>query len=144
MRSLILGVVLLAGVCAPGCGSDAPAAPPGIFFPTVPIGGAYPLALLSGRLEDRSGCLFAAANNERWLLLWPEGYQARMANGRVEVLDGDERLVAREGEEFQVGGGGTEPREVGGAAASEQWATGLTGVDIPERCGDMYWIVSPN
>jgi hypothetical protein len=143
VRFLILGAVLLAGCCAPACGSDAPAAPAGIFFPTVPIGGAYPSALLEGRLEERSGCLFAAADNERWLLLWPEGYSPRIENGRVEVLDGKGSLVAREGKELKVGGGENRPREVGGATASEKWATELTGVDIPERCGDVYWIVSP-
>jgi hypothetical protein len=143
MRSLIVGLVLLGTVAVSACGSDAPAAPSRIFFPTVPVGGAYPMALLSGRLVDRSGCLFAVAHDERWLLLWPEGYRARMANGLVEVLDGNGKLVAREGEEFEVGGGENRPSEVGGAAASEKWASDLTGVDIPERCGDMYWIVAP-
>lgn len=33
--------------------------------------------------------------------------------------------------------------EVGGTSAAEQWASELTGLDIPERCGDLDWIVSP-
>jgi hypothetical protein len=60
------------------------------------------------------------------------------------MLDETGELVARQGGRLRVGGGETRPREVGGSAAAERWATGLTGVDIPEPCGDLYWLVSPS
>ncbi|MFL5736539.1 MAG: hypothetical protein ACJ76P_04295 [Actinomycetota bacterium] len=132
-------------------GSRGPVPPPvvggpggaGIFFPTVPIGNAYPAALISGTLEERNRCLDVGSGREHWLLLWPRGYQARVVNRRVQVSDQDGRLVGRVGDEIELGGGEGRPSETGGAAASERWATELTGVDIPERCGDLYWLVSP-
>ena len=36
------------------------------------------------------------------------------------------------------------PSEVGGAAAAERWASELTGLPMPDRCGHLYWIVSPD
>jgi hypothetical protein len=35
------------------------------------------------------------------------------------------------------------PAGIGGEAKAESSATELTGLDIPERCGDLYWLVSP-
>jgi hypothetical protein len=130
-------------VMAAACAADRPGSPPGIFFPTVPIGDAYPSALMEGVLEVRSGCVFVAAHEDRWLLLWPEGFTTRYTDGELEVLDENGEVVGREGERLRVGGGETNPIEVGGSGAAERWATDLTGVEIPERCGDLYWIVSP-
>lgn len=136
-----LGLAL--SVAAAACAADRPSAPAGVFFPTVPIGDAYPAALMEGVLELRSGCVFVAAHQDRWLLLWPEGFRARFLDGQLEVLDEGGEVVAREGEPLTVGGGETNPIEVGGEVAAEGWATELTGLDIPEHCGDLYWIVSP-
>ena len=138
-RLLVLVLALTACVCA----EDRSAAPPGFFFPTVPIGDEYPAALTDGVLEVRSGCVFIAAHEDRWLLLWPEGYSARRSDGQIEVLDDSGEIVGHEGEPLRVGGGEGRPREMGGEAAAERWASELTGLDIPERCGDLYWIVSP-
>ena len=141
-------VVIAAGVWL---GARGPVPPPvvdgpggaAIFFPTVPIGGAYPAALIHGTLEERNRCLFVGNHREHWLLLWLRGYDARVVNGQVEVADESGQLVGRVGDEVELGGGEGRPIEVGGAAAAESWATDLTGVDIPERCGDLYWIVAP-
>jgi hypothetical protein len=134
---------LVLSVMAVACAADPPSAPGGIFFPTVPIGDAYPSGAMVGILEVRFCCVFIAAHQDHWLLLWPEGFTAQRADGQIEVLDGDGEIVAMEGERLRVGGGETNPIEVGGSGAAERWATDLTGVDIPERCGDLYWIVSP-
>jgi hypothetical protein len=125
------------------CGSTEPVAPDGVFFPTVPIGDAYPAGEIEGVLELQSGCLFVARPEDRWLLLWPEGFTARTAEGDIEVLDEEGDLVARAGDHIRLGGGETNPLEVGGTAQAEDRATELTGQDIPERCGDLYWLVSP-
>lgn len=134
---------LVVGLLAIGCTADQPTAPRGIFFPTVPVSGEYPAGDLSGVLEVRSGCVFIAAVDERWLLLWPEGYTAHYVDGRLSVLDANAEAVGREGEPLRVGGGEGRPREMGGTEAAERWATELTGMNVPERCGDLYWIVSP-
>jgi hypothetical protein len=125
------------------CAGHEPIAPPGIFFPTVPIGDAYPAALMEGMLDVRSGCVFVSDHNESWLLLWPEGYTAQLADGRLDVLDESGDIVGREGGRLRVGGGESNPIEVGGEAAAERSASELTGLDILERCGDLHWIVSP-
>lgn len=139
--SQLLGLLL--AVMAVACAAERPSSPPGIFFPTVPIGDEYPGALIEGVLEVRSGCVFVAAHEDRWLLLWPEGSRHENVDGELEILDENGKVVARAGERLRVGGGETNPIEVGGSGAAERWATDLTGVDIPERCGDLYWIVSP-
>lgn len=94
-------------------------------------------------LVEEDGCLFVSVLEDRWLLFWPEGYTARTAGGRIQVLDGDAEVVGDVGDRLQFGGGESNPIEVGGTAAAEGWASELTGVDIPEKCGDLYWIVAP-
>ena len=142
-----MGIVLrvflaLSLLIVPACGADEPTAPPGIFFPTVPIGDAYPAALIEGVLEERSGCLYVAAHGERSLLLWPEGYTAQRTEGDIAIIDNHGKLVGPVGERVSLGGGQMSPTDVG-ADEAERWASGLTGLDIPERCGDLYWIISP-
>ncbi|MGH2673787.1 MAG: hypothetical protein ACRDHC_12495, partial [Actinomycetota bacterium] len=68
---------------------------------------------------------------------------ARIVDGVVEVLDEDGEFVARDGDPVRFGGGERNPLEMGGEAKAESSATELTGLDIPERCGDLYWLVSP-
>jgi hypothetical protein len=143
VRTIRSSLVLVFAIAVSACGAEEPVAPPGIFFPTVPIGSDYPAALMEGTLQERAGCLFVAAGQDHWLLLWPEGYTARVAKGQLEVSDETGAVVGRVGEPLRVGGGEANPLEVGGAAEAERWATDLTGSDVPERCGDLYWIVSP-
>lgn len=64
-------------------------------------------------------------------------------DGRIEIVNEAGERIGREGDQVRLGGGETRPVEVGGTAEAEQWASELTGLDIPERCGDLYWIVSP-
>lgn len=60
----------------------------------------------------------------------------------IEVLDEEGEVVAREDGPVRFGGG-ERPREMGGAAAAEASAIELTSSRIPERSGDLYWLVSP-
>jgi hypothetical protein len=133
---------LLTAMTAIGCASD-PSAPRGVFFPTVPVSDSYPTALMRGTLLLDDGCLFVTSGSERWLLLWPEGYTARRDGEAIEIFTEDRGPIARVGQPIRIGGGERRPREMGGAAAAERSVTELTGEDIPERCGDLYWIVSP-
>jgi hypothetical protein len=139
-RRVLLALLVLASAA---CAERGPVAPASIFFPIVPIGDAYPAGEIEGTFHERSGCLFVEAHGDRWLLLWPEGASARIVDGAIEVLDEDGEVVAREGGSVRFGGGERNPREMGGAAAAEASATELTGSRIPERCGDLYWLVSP-
>lgn len=40
-------------------------------------------------------------------MIWPNGYVARIAGDRLELLDGEGEVVARTGDHIQVGGGET-------------------------------------
>lgn len=78
-----------------------------------------PVAL---RTEERpsDGCLLAlmggtlARNAETGLgvddlpVLWPFGYAARSEFGRIVLLDETGTVIAREGDQIEVGGGGDE------------------------------------
>ncbi len=134
----VLATVILLAAC-----SQAPVAPPGVFFPTVPIGDAYPAAQFLGSLEVVEGCLFLTDGSERWLALWPEGYRVERRESSIYVRDRSGTVIATEGEQLLLGGGESRGIEVGGTEAAHAWARDLTGQTIPERCGHLYWIVSP-
>jgi hypothetical protein len=61
----------------------------------------------------------------------------------IRVLDRAGEVVGVDGGSIRVGGGEGRPIEMGGGDEADRWAEGLTGGDIPERCGHLYWIVSP-
>jgi hypothetical protein len=142
----VIALVVAGGVChfLAACSDAGPMAPPGVFFPTVPIEDAYPAAEIEGRLVVEDGCIYVTASGERWLLLWPDGYRALDGEGGIQVTTDDGSLVGREGSPVRLGGGETRPDEVGGAGAAEAWASDLTGEQMPDRCGDLYWVVSPS
>ena len=98
------------------------------------MGGEYPAGEIEGTLLVRSGCLFLSRPEERWLLLWPEGFTAREVAGRIEVLDAAGALAVREGEPVRFGGG---------ERRGERAATDLTGQEVPASCGDLLWLVTP-
>ncbi len=66
-----------------------------------------------------------------YLLIWPDDYTWDAARGAV--LDGDDLVVARLGEEVDLGGGTTTLSNI----------TDVLGIRIPISCqGKGYWIVS--
>jgi len=143
----IPALMVAGGVCLflAACSDAGPVAPPGVFFPTVPIEDAYPAAEIDGRLVVEDGCIYVTASDERWLLLWPDGYRAsRDGRGGIQVTTDDGSLVGSEGASVRLGGGETRPDEVGDSDAAEAWASDLTGEQMPDRRGDLYWIVSPS
>ena len=64
VRSIRVSLVVVMALTVAVCGSDEPAALPGIFFPTVPNGDAYPAALMEGVLEEQAGCLYVTVDRE--------------------------------------------------------------------------------
>jgi hypothetical protein len=69
------------------CADLAGDAPAGVYFPTVPIGEAYPAALFEGGLEIDDGCLSLTSHGERWFALWPEAYRTERDGELIRVLD---------------------------------------------------------
>ena len=134
MRVRFISLVVCFAVAASlvACSRVGPSAPDGLFFPTVPRQDAYPAALFSGQLVERSGCLVGGHGGP--VLLWPDGYRARTAqDGRTQVLDENDAVVGTVGENVSLGGG-----HVG--AGFDTGATEQT----PDACGGDYWLVAPS
>ena len=128
--SLVVCLVVATSLVA--CSRAGPSAPDGLFFPTVPRQDAYPAALFSGQLVERSGCLVAGKDGP--VLLWPDGYTARTAqDGRTQVLDENDAVIGTVGENVSLGGGNV-------GASFDTRATGQT----PDACGHVYWLVAPS
>ena len=105
-----LAVVAITGLLA-SC-ADGPPPADLIAIPTSPPTGfqigpqACPGALLEGKLiaDDEFGFVVAHADGFVSAVTWPNGYVARDAERR-ELLDGDGRVVAHEGDLVALGGG---------------------------------------
>ncbi|MBA2363673.1 MAG: hypothetical protein H0V86_09105 [Chloroflexia bacterium] len=118
---------------SPGDGSDATGDGAGVFLPQLkpPPRTVVETAELDGELTGKGGCLEVVDHT----LVWPSDYRARREDGRVEVLDGSGRVVARVGD--RVSGGGGETHSLGGwrlDRRTRRW--------LEERCGEPYWIVA--
>jgi hypothetical protein len=132
----------------PGSGGRRPR---GLFFPTFEYGpgNGFPLALLRGTLVEQDGCLFVfnsyVGGSSSHLVLWPEGYEALLVDGVIEVRDGSGARIGGVGEAVVVGGGEINHLEVGGRSAADRFATGHVG-EIPAACRSehLYWLVSPS
>ncbi len=130
MVSLVVCLVVATSFVA--CSRAGPSAPDGLFFPTVPRQDAYPAALFSGQLVERSGCLVGGKGGP--VLLWPDGYTARTAqDGRTQVLDENDAVIVTVGENVSLGGGNV-------GASFDTAATQQT----PDACGHDYWLVAPS
>jgi hypothetical protein len=133
VRFVSLVVCLVVGTSLVACSRAGPSAPDGLFFPTVPRQDAYPAALLSARLVERSGCLVAGGKAGGLVLLWPDGYTARTGqDGRTQVLDENGTVVGTVGEKVTLGGGG----DVGAFDTP-------TAEQTPDACGHKYFLVAP-
>ena len=134
--------VMILALLSSTCGAQEANAPPGLFFPTYEPGGAVPTGIIEGSLEEKDGCLFVTSGSDRWLLLWPDGYSAMRADGAIEISNENDRVIGRTGGPIRLGGGEARPIEVGGVAAVDAWAEGLTGENAPEKCGHQYWLAT--
>ena len=133
VRFVPLVACLIAATSLVACTRAGPSAPDGLFFPTVRRLDAYPSALLSGRLQERSGCLVAPGRKGS-VLLWPDGYTASTGQqGRMQVLDENGTVIGRVGEKVALGGG-----EVGASFDTRAFQ------QTPEACGHHYWLVAPS
>ncbi len=88
--------------------SVTPIATPAIAITTAPVANAVCMeALMSGRLtrDARTGLGVTASDGQQMAVEWPFGYSARNDGGRLALVDDTGKVVAREGDEIQVGGG---------------------------------------
>jgi hypothetical protein len=133
VRFVSLVVCLAVATSLAACSRGEPSAPEGVFFPTVPRQDAYPTALLSAQLVERSGCLVTSGKGSV-LLLWPDGYTARIGqDGRTQVLDENGTVVGTVGEKVTLGGG-----NVGASFDTQAFQ------QTPDACRHRYWLVSPS
>ena len=138
MRQMRVRFVSLAAclVIAPllvACTRTEPSAPDALFFPTVRRLDAYPSALLTSQLVERSGCLVGGGKGGSGLL-WPDGYTARTGpDGWTQVLDENGTVVATVGEPLMLGGG-----EVGASFDTTAYQ------QTPDACSHHYWLVAPS
>lgn len=120
LRGALALLVLLGG----GCGDSPVSGPPTngvsddnsmntVPVPTWTTGGWEEAALggtLRGRVTDDLACLWLDHGdpNKRRPIMWPPGYRVRRNNASdpFEVLNGAGQVIAREGEDVSLTGGG--------------------------------------
>jgi hypothetical protein len=110
----------------------------GLFFATKPEENFGMEALYRGPLVVREGCVLIGSAGNYTVPVWPDGFTTEHdGSGRLLVRDG-ERVVATEGERFEMAGGyiaefqpegKVEPKE-DQLLRVEEWL----GYAIPERC----------
>lgn len=108
-----LGATLLVAVAITAC-SGTPAAtavptdPPTVAIRTAPVDNDICMdALMSGTLarHAQTGLGITGADGQQMAVEWPFRYSARVDGGRVVLRDETGKVVAREGDRIQAGGG---------------------------------------
>jgi hypothetical protein len=137
LATLLASTVLLAACGGSGSDAQPPAksttADDGIRLPVDPkTRSAYPAALVKGRLDvtdpaANPACLvLVTAENERWSLVWPQGFSAFSSPLSVRSAVG--AVVATVGSVVALGGG--------------EWQLGDVRDDTCPS-GQPHWMVSP-
>ncbi len=80
---------------------------------------------------DDQGCI-RVNSDAGYLLLWPEDFSVRGTGNSVQILDGQERVVARIGDQVEMSGG---------AVDTHEWPHSKTVRDLPAECKGPYWMV---
>lgn len=79
--------------------------------------GMTALGIFTLRFDEQQGCVYGEFGPDRVGLIWPFGYYAE--SDPLRVYDRDGRLVAREGDRLQSGGGQV-PRDGGEVCGSDE------------------------
>jgi len=87
-------------------------------------------ALLTGSLAvDDDGCVFAQTSGSRVTLVWPDGYSVRGDSASYEIVDRNDNVVAKSGEDLAIGGGGTDASDDSwgnvGCVEGDIWVVGV-------------------
>lgn len=121
-----------AWIALAGCQSPANVTFQGttVQFFTWDRGSSREAALIEGRLALQDGCLFAVTDSDRYLLIWPRGWDAAEQAG-VLVVRGD-------GHELRVG----DDLHLSGGDHDRVFVEKTTGRTIPLECQtDEYAVV---
>ncbi len=114
-----------------------------VFFPqqrSAPIG--YPDAMGGGKLVvDGEGCLRTkvSAEDPGSVPLWPSSFELDTEGDKIQVLDGKGRVVARVGDEVDMGGGDV-TREM---LEENNVLDERTKQELFERCPGRYFLAQP-
>ncbi len=113
---------------------------PGVFLPTQKASVySYLMASFRGELVlDREGCLRVRDEYGTLVPVWPAGFGVEASGGEVRLLNERGRVVARVGDDIEIGGGEAPPAERL-AGVNER-----TKRELRERCPGQYWYASPN
>lgn len=141
--SLLVAASCAGGEITPSTGSE-------LFFPTKPQQDVISMqALYRGPLVVRDACVLIGRSGNYTLPIWPMGFTAeRGGSGQLEVRDGEDDVVAVEGETFEMAGGYiAEFRPQGKVDMRDDQVRSVEdglGYPIPERClgPDVYGIWS--
>lgn len=120
---LLGGIVIVALVAA--CATHGS-------LPTHNQAGGGPAALLEGVLVQAGPCVYVSASEQRWLAIWPPGFDLSGA----KVVDASGVAVATIGQPISVGGG--EYTE-----GMYSFLRTLMPNDVTPACrGGLYWLVT--
>jgi hypothetical protein len=107
-----------------------------IYLPKQPPTAESMAALMEGELVEVDGCLRITSEGYKdgFLILWPHDADIRVAEDRIEVLDGAGRATARVGQPLRLGGGAMES-----SAAQAGFDESIPGLPLP-NCPGPYWV----
>ena len=120
VRSSLLTIPVIAAIALSACsGGAAPSPTPSAAPSATPDGAAFAIrtaaappqacmeALVTGRLIQvaASGLGLGLVGSPALPVEWPFGWSARVESGRIALLDEKGRVVAREGDQVEMGGG---------------------------------------
>ena len=90
------------------------------------------MARTEGRLILDEGCLrLKPTFGESYMIIWPYGYELRLEDKTIQVLNTDGQAVACVGDWIELGGGETD---------SMEGIENFIGQPLPPDCTGPYWI----
>lgn len=134
-QAACLLTLVLAGSCAPSSDSvQEPSAP--LFATQAAAAGEREVfeALYEGPVLEQRGCLRLDSDSAH-TVVWPPGFELRVADGRYRVLDEGGIVVGTVGERFRLGGGEL-PRGTAPELADPELRR-----ELLARCPGPYWLV---
>ncbi len=107
-----------------------------IYLPKQPPTAESMAALMEGELVEVNGCLRVTDEGYKdgFLVLWPYHADIRVAEDRIEVLNGAGQAVARVGQPLRLGGGAMES-----SASMARLDEVIPGLPLP-NCPGPYWV----
>ena len=109
-----------------------------VFFPRQRKSGLGPSALGHGKLVvDEEGCIRMKPlpQDPGYVPIWPSDYELDTGGGKIQILNGKGKVVARVGEEVSMGGGQVD--------VQKYVVDARTARELRERCpGGGYWLVT--